>query len=219
MITRKAAFGLCAALVWLTLRAAASAAAPSPFHGSPVAVPGTIESEDFDHGGEATAYHDLSPGNEGGGYRQTDVDIQASTEGGYNVGWISAGEWLTYTVYVAAAGPYLFEARVAAADQGGTFHVEVAGANLTGTMTVPDTGGWQAWTTVSTWVTLSAGIQTLRVVFDANGRWAVGNLNWIGFRSGTPVPYTAPRSAPRSGARGELRPWRRGRCVPRHDER
>src|SRR5258708_1004867 len=62
----------------------------TPFSGTPVAVPGTIEAEQFDNGGEGVAYHDLMAGNSGGQYRAADVDIESTTDvnGGYNVGWI-----------------------------------------------------------------------------------------------------------------------------------
>ena len=189
MITTRALKGLSAIFVWLTIHAAATVSAQSPFRGSPATVPGTIQSEDFDAGGEAIAYHDTSPSNNGGGYRQTGVDLQAASEGGWNVGWITVGEWLAYSVDVTSTGPYLLEARVASPDPGGTFHVEASGQNITGALTVPNTGGWQTWTTVSKWVTLSAGRQVLRVVFDAKGQTGVGNLNWIRFSSGTPLPY------------------------------
>jgi hypothetical protein len=43
------------------------------------------------------------------------------------------------------------DARVASSSAGGSFHIELnrAGGNLTGTLMIPDTGGWQTWTTVS----------------------------------------------------------------------
>src|SRR6185369_5993755 len=96
----------------------------TPFLGKPAAIPGTIQAEDFDLGVEGVAYHDATPGNAGGAYRQTGVDIEPSTEGGYDVGWTSPGEWLKYTVNVTSAGAYLLEARVASSGPGGKFHVE-----------------------------------------------------------------------------------------------
>ncbi len=60
-----------------------------------------------------------------------------SSEGGYDVGWISAGEWLAYSVNVKAAGSYVLEARVASPSEGGTFHVEFDGVNVTGPLTIP----------------------------------------------------------------------------------
>jgi len=162
----------------------------TPYTGSAFSLPGTIEAEDFDSGGEAVAFHDLTAGNAGGAYRQTDVDLEAATEGGYDVGWIAAGEWLKYSVNVAAAGNYILDARVAASGQGGSFHVEFGGKDVTGTMTIPDTGGWQNWTTLSTSVALTAGPQVMRVVFDTPGTNAVGNLNWVRLSSPTSSPFT-----------------------------
>ena len=60
---------------------------------------------------------------------------------------------------------------------GGTFHVEFNGVNKTGSITVPNTGDWQAWQTISTSVQLTAGLQVMRVVFDTSTD--VGNLNWF----------------------------------------
>jgi hypothetical protein len=58
-------------------------------------------------------------------------------------------------------------------------------------MTIPNTGGWQSWTTISAPVTLSAGTQRMRVVIDAAGpTGVVGNLNFIQV-SGAGTP-TAP---------------------------
>ncbi|MDP3954420.1 MAG: PA14 domain-containing protein, partial [bacterium] len=49
-------------------------------------IPGLIEAENFDNGAEGAAYHDTAAGNSGGKYRTTDVDIESSTEHGYNIG-------------------------------------------------------------------------------------------------------------------------------------
>ena len=104
------------------------------------------------------------------------MDVEAASEGAYDIGWISAGEWLAYSVKVAAGGSYLLEARVASLGQGGTFHIESAGTNLTGALTIPNSGGWQAWTTVSKLVSLAAGPQVLKVVFDTAGPSCGGQL-------------------------------------------
>ena len=66
-------------------------AATTPFGGTPVALPGTIQAENFDDGGEGVAYHDTTAGNTGGQFRNTDVDIEAEPEGGYDVGWVGGG--------------------------------------------------------------------------------------------------------------------------------
>jgi hypothetical protein len=146
------------------------AAAQTPHGTAAWAIPGKIEAEDFDNGGEGVAYHDLTPTNTQGQYRTTEgVDIEAATEGGYNVGTIQTGEWLEYTVNVAQAGIYTLQARVAAIAAGKTFHVELNGQNISGTITVPNTAGWQTWANVNvTTPALTTGQKVLRVVFDAN---------------------------------------------------
>src|SRR5439155_11065952 len=145
------------------------------------AIPGLIEAENFDDGGEGVAYHDTTPGNLGGAYRQTDVDIASASDagGGYTLGYVSAGEWLKYSVSVATTGSYTIDARVASPGSGGTFHVEVDGADATGPIAVPNTNGWQSWVTISrSGMSLTAGAHVLRVVIDTNGATGYfGNLN------------------------------------------
>jgi subtilisin family serine protease len=161
----------------------------TPFGGTAAPIPGLIEAERFDDGGEGIAYHDLTKGNTSGQYRQTDVDIATASDfgGGYTLGYVDAGEWLKYSVSVAATADYTLEARVASAGQGGTFHVEVDGTDVTGPMVVPSTGGWQSWQTISrAGIPLTAGPHVLRVVIETNGTtgwW--GNLNYLRW-----IPFT-----------------------------
>jgi hypothetical protein len=160
-----------------------SVPAQTPFSGTAAGIPGTIQAEDFDNGGENVAYHDWDAANQGGQYRSTGVDIETTTDtgGGYNVGWTLAGEWLEYAVDVAAAGVYTVEVRVASNGNGGSFHIDFAGVNATGTMNILNTGGWQSWQTLSKrGVVLSAGPQTMRIQLDGNGpTGAVGNFNYV----------------------------------------
>ena len=83
-------------------------------------VPGAIQAEDYDAGGQGVGYYDLTPGNEGNSdYRNDDVDIEYGTGGnGNNVGWIDAGEWLQYTVNVATSATYQVRYRVASQNNG-----------------------------------------------------------------------------------------------------
>jgi hypothetical protein len=61
---------------------------------------------------------------------------------------------------------------------------QIDGTDRTGPITVPNTGGWQTWTTLTkTDVSLSAGTHVFRVVIDTNGTTgSVGNLNWFAVR-------------------------------------
>jgi endonuclease/exonuclease/phosphatase family metal-dependent hydrolase len=157
-------------------------------------IPGTIAAQNFDNGGEGVAYHDTSSTNEGGAYRQSGVDLEACSEGGNSVGWIAAGEWINYTVNVASAGTYTATFRVASLGTGGTFHLEMNGSNVSGTLAIPNTNGWQSWTNIYATVSLNAGQQIAHVVMDTVGSTgAVGNLSYVRFDSAsTPAPAPAP---------------------------
>ena len=169
-------------------------AGSTPYSGAPAAIPGTIQVEAFDNGGEGVAYHDTTSGNAGGAFRSTDVDLEAASGGGYDIGWVSAGEWLNYTVNVVAAGSYAVAFRVGVLGQGGTFHLTMNGVDVTGPLTVPNTGGWQNWQTVTATVNLSAGTQVARLMMDSMGAIAVGNFDYITFTSTAPGPPPPPVS-------------------------
>ncbi|MEK7766946.1 MAG: cellulase family glycosylhydrolase, partial [bacterium] len=65
-----------------------------------------VEAEEF-LPGEATGYHDSEAKNQGDASRKDEgVDVQATDEGGFGIGWITAGEWLTWRVEVPRAGTY-----------------------------------------------------------------------------------------------------------------
>jgi endoglucanase len=147
-----------------------------------IAAAGTtrIQAENFDTGGQGVAYNDGDAANSGGQYRPTEgVDVEATTDtgGGHDVGWIAAGEWLEYTVNVAAAGTYDLRLRVARQPAGtSTVAVLFGGVDKTGSLIVPSTGGWQTWTSVTrTGVSLAAGQQILRIALTG----ASFNVNWI----------------------------------------
>ena len=148
-----------------------------PYGTAPAAIPGKIEAEKYDLGG-TLAYNDATSGNDGGAFRNDDVDIEATTDagGGYNIGYTAAGEWLEYTVNVATAGQYDFAVRVASTSAGKSLHIEMDGVNVTGTIAIPNTGDWQTWQTVTVAnKTLSAGTKVMRVVMETDGF----NLNYI----------------------------------------
>ena len=171
-----------------------------PFSGIPAAIPGIIQAENFDNGGEAVAFHDTEAANLGGAYRATAVDLEPTgdTGGGFNVGWTHAGEWLNYSVNVAATGNYDLAIRVADAVQGGSFHVEVDGVNVSGSLAVPNTGNWQSYTTLAkTGIPLTAGNHVVKLAMDTNGTYGfVGNFNWMSF---TASPVIPPTSGPFGG--------------------
>jgi hypothetical protein len=73
---------------------------PSPrrIQGRQSRLPGTIQAENYDLGGEALPITTTTPGNKDGVYRPDDVDLQDAVDagGGFKVKTRVAGEWLNY---------------------------------------------------------------------------------------------------------------------------
>jgi beta-glucanase (GH16 family) len=183
--------GIGSATVDVTVGAGCGQAA---YPGSPFALPTRIQAEDFDVGGEGVAYHDADPANNGAAYRPGEgVDLENCTDagGGYNVGWINAGEWLEYTVQAPASGGYTILARVSSLSGGGRFRLEFNGVDRTGEIIVPRTSGWQTWVTVTATVQLPAGTQVMRFVPTAAGF----NVNYFEVQSGAAATPPDARSA------------------------
>jgi alpha-glucosidase len=143
-------------------------------------IPGTIQAENYDKGGQAVAYNDADTTNNGAQYRLTEgVDIEACTDigTGYDMGWTVAGEWEKYTVNVLTPGTYTLQARVASPNSNESFHVEMDGNNI-GKVNVPNTGGYQTWQTVNvTTPVLTGGGKTMAIMVDSSGY----NINYLTF--------------------------------------
>ena len=153
-----------------------------PFNSTAHQIPGKIEAEEYDLGGEGLAYHEANAdGNQGNGtLRDDEVDIEVCTDagGGFNLGYTLTGEWLEYTVEVANTGNYDLDLRLAKDGDGGLFHIEMDDVDITGPIAVPNTGGWQMWETVRLEdLSLTAGEHIMRIVFDTD----YTNLNYVTF--------------------------------------
>ncbi|HEX9768455.1 MAG TPA: carbohydrate-binding protein [Kiloniellales bacterium] len=189
----------------------------SPFPGSLNLLPGRIEAEDFDLGGEGVAYHDLTPGNAWHFYRDdVDVDIKPTgdPEGGqFQLGLNKAGEWVEYTVCVRS-GIYDVRLRalcgIAEANGGcGTIAVSLGGPGgfvPLGSIKVPFTGSWDtdAVTLVIPNVTVAGGNKILRLDFSGNYL----DLNWLQFvTAGTAnrAPTDLMLCPARADGQGEIR--------------
>jgi len=133
-----------------------------PFLGEPHTIPGTIEAEDFDLGGQGLAYNDTEERNRGRDYRRTEgVDID-QFDGGFLVTDVATGEWMDYTVNVAEAGSYTITAYVGAETGGGRLRFSFDGVD-TETLRVSETGSDTTLVPLSTTVDLVAGQQSMRV--------------------------------------------------------
>ena len=160
----------------------------TPFNGVKE-IPGIIECEDFDAGAEGMSFHDSDYVNEGDvkDYRDNGggVDL-VKGNGGTVIGYTAQGEWLDYTVNVAQAGEYEYEATVSSGNDGAAFSLSVI---KDGQMTqlakvkVPKTGDndWSKYKTVTGKLSkpLEAGEQTLRLTIEG----AYANIDKIEIKS------------------------------------
>lgn len=104
------------------------------------------------------------------------IQTQSTTDigGGLNVGWIDVGDYLEYKIIIPESAEYKIEYRVASKFDSGEVDFRINNDSKDKT-SIPNTGGWQNWTTITTKVDLSAGNQILKLV--ATGKsW---NINWF----------------------------------------
>ncbi|MGZ3991420.1 MAG: PKD domain-containing protein [Flavisolibacter sp.] len=101
--------------------------------------------------------------------------------GGLHVGWIDQGDWMDYVFY-APAGSYKINMRIASAQDGAQFQFKKQDGTVIKTINVPNTGGWQTWQTISDTLSLSDGLQTIRLQSTAVSNW---NINWFEFLTDT----------------------------------
>ena len=141
----------------------------SPFLGSPHRIPGRIEAEHFDFGGEGRAYHDADANNIGLAFRPNEgVDLEGANDGGFDVYWITAGEWLEYTFEVTEAGNFDISPFVATVPGFGHFRLLVDNVDVSGIKPVTNTGGWQFWKPILIpSVPIEAGLHVMRFEFDS----------------------------------------------------
>ncbi|MBK1880064.1 carbohydrate-binding domain-containing protein [Pelagicoccus mobilis] len=127
-----------------------------------------VEAEDFDEGGPGIAYHDLSLGNEGGVYREENVDLFSIGSEEVAVGSTVGGEWLEYTLDVQP-GDYVLKLKTSAKRANRSIRVDLDGEALA-TVAIPNTGGLDVFEEVSTKVTVnSVSKGRLRVNFISGG--------------------------------------------------
>jgi hypothetical protein len=164
-----------------TLTLTAVSATQTPFSGTSMAIPGTIVVSRYDNGGEGIAYHDTESANL---WTSTYRPGQGVDSDGTGIGWTAAGEWLEYTVNVASSGMYTITMPVSNPGSGGTLHIRFNGTNVTGSVTIPNTGNWTTYTSLTKSVNLIAGAQVMRVSFDgASSTGWVCNLRDIAVTS------------------------------------
>ena len=149
-----------------------------PYGDAPATIPGTIEAENYNKGGADKGYYDLSKGNEGGKFRKNDVDLYQPNMG-IVVGHCQKGEWLKYTVSVAADGEYEISALVAGENGTGSFKLYMDSVEI-GTEIANEGKGFETFTTVSGGkATLKAGEHELKL--EITNDWI--DIDYVEFKA------------------------------------
>jgi hypothetical protein len=167
-----------------------------PFHGTPHEIPGTIEAEDFDIGGEDFTYHDADVANIPGKYRPDEgVDIYDRLGTGFHIGNAIAGEWYEYSVDVKSEGLYTVTSHLATVYNGGKFQISVDSVHSE-IITVSSTQSNLNTKPFSTEMYLRPGKQIMRFTVVANPLF---NIDKIVFdlktfartvKNGYEIPFT-----------------------------
>ena len=150
-------------------------------------IPGAIQAEDYDEGGQSVSFYDKDFVNEGNVYREDGVDVvglgcadSAMTQDckGYAIGYTQAGEWVEYSVNVILASKYVFRANVATGLEGGSFRLFLDGKAITDTVVVPQGEDWNTYGFVQgETAELEKGDHVLRIQFTGS----YVNMDWIQF--------------------------------------
>jgi glucosylceramidase len=119
------------------------------------------------------------------------TEPSADTLGGYDLGYAGNGSHAGYRNVNLSTGFTNARTRVASAGAGGTleFRFDSPTGPLFGAVTIPVTGGWQTWQTVTSPVSGGSGLHTVYAVFK--GSSGIGNVNWFQF-SGPLPPLPNP---------------------------
>lgn len=105
------------------------------------------------------------------------TESTSDSGGGENVGWIDAGDYMTYLIDVTESGNYTVSGRIASESLGGSFELYQDSKLLT-TLTFSATGNWQNWETkTSSSFSLTSGQYTFKVLARKSG-W---NINYFEF--------------------------------------
>lgn len=139
--------------------------ATAPYQGLVAQIPGIIEAENYDIG--PSAFFDSNGGGDTA-YRPGDnVGTEVCNEGGFNIAYVAKNEWLKYTAKVNSTGNYDIKLRISTPYNNKTVHLEVDGVNLTNTVNIPNTTGFQNWQTVTIAnIPLTQGVHVITLFFE-----------------------------------------------------
>lgn len=162
--------------------------------GAPVSLPGTIQAELFNTGGQGYSYaasmrhsgpQELRPA-EGPAIAAIRLEKNFPEQpGGYFLTGLRKNDYLNYAVLIEREGDYVLSIRTAAKGPGGAIHFNLDQKPITGALQIADTGGAENWRLIESGVMhLPAGRHTLALVVDEVGAQGVaGNVDLFTVRT------------------------------------
>jgi len=159
----------------------------SPYNGLVHNIPGKIEAEHYDEGGQGIAYGDLTPDNYGGHFRTDDVDIwPAPGTLNYKIGGISHDEWVEYTCNISESGIYTLTFNASTPNTNRSVDVWMNGSFVGNVSLMPSTGGYNIYDTFKLeGIPLQAGTNNiLRLSMVGTGF----DLDWMEFEKTAEAP-------------------------------
>jgi glucosylceramidase len=111
-----------------------------------------------------------------------ETETTGDVTGGYDLGYVSPGAQAVYKNVNFGTSVSGVSVRTASGGAGGTleFHLDSAAGPLIATATLPVTGGWQTWQTVTAPVSAASGLHDLYLVFRGSTA-GIANVNWLQF--------------------------------------
>lgn len=161
-----------------------------PYNGSPASIPGTIEAEEYDFGGQGVAYNDKDEENRGEAFRNDGIDIYKGGSG-FVIGYNQSGEWMNYTVDVKETSRYTVTVSAATDNASASFQLLIDGKEITGEIAAPNTGDFSKFSTViARTKEISAGKHTLQLKITSD--WVdIDNMKFEKYESNGAEPYDA----------------------------
>ncbi|HTQ54524.1 MAG TPA: cellulase family glycosylhydrolase [Bryobacteraceae bacterium] len=209
-----------------------------PFLGHPQAIPGRVQAEFYDTGGEGVAYHDTEAENQGSGklnkgdrwvdrfrrdegvdlsYTKAGIDTTADGEaekpGELYLGWTAPGEWVKYTIEVRESGSYLVSAHLSSRTDSAAISLAFDDAPPSQPIALPTTGHWHKWRVADRLleVKLDPGLHVMTLAVLKEGNF---NIDYLAFQ--LLASPSAPAGVPADAA-GQVKQMGRGVNIIGYD--
>ena len=150
-------------------------------------IPGIVEAEDYDEGGQGVSFSDKDYVNEGDTYRTDGVDIVAINKAtcgtslctGYAIGYTQADEWLEYTLDIKKSAKYGLTTNVATPFENSSMQLLIDGKAITDTIIFDKTD--TAWNIYKNFTLDSVSIDSGKHILKILITGAYLNVDWIQF--------------------------------------